>query len=209
MSRFWRIIGSCRFVSSSVTLREFIVIQGCLSVHTHILNLCTCVCLFACVNVNSKQPCSPLSVFPSTLESHLHQQLPPSAIAVMTSPLQATTPNSSAAVPSQTLTSANPQFTQAQASSGPLGNQAEGSSGMHPVPDQVGFVIGAIQVCSNSRLILHRIKEVLLHHLYKCQLFAACKQYQHQEVPLGWQHRCQRVLAPFPCSSRPITVSNL
>ena len=103
---------------SSTASREFIILKGCLSLHVFV---CLCECelftvmfCFVCL--------------PSIVESHLQQQPPPSAVTVMTSPMQATIPYSSATVPSQTQTSYDPQLAQMSTNSDQLLAQTQTSS---------------------------------------------------------------------------------
>ena len=109
-----------------------------------------------------------MSVFSSTVESYFMQQHPPpSTIATMTSALQATVSDLSAAVPSLTQTRYNSQFAQmhasfnhllaqpqtsssalsaqVQSSPDPLVAQAQGSSGLPLTQAQGAMVIQPVQ----------------------------------------------------------------
>ena len=155
-----------------------LILQLCLG-HTCAFLFSVYACLlFVCVSVTSLQPfLIALSAFLSTVASHLQQQRLPSSDRVMTSPLQATIPGASAAVPSQTQTSYDPQLAQTltdsdqllaqsctsscplvaptETSSGLLPFQAQGGLGTEPAQNQVSCITPiSLQIHSSSGLLV-------------------------------------------------------
>ena len=120
----------------------------------------------------------------AAVESHLQQQQLPSSDRVMTSPLQATTPDASAAVPSQTRTSYDPQFVQTQ--------------GMQPAQNRVSCITpDSLQIHSSSGLLV--AQDPTIHAVLPMQTQAA---YFVQAVPVPGSYTGQPV--QMPASAGPV-----
>ena len=190
---------------SSTASREFIILKDCWSLHVFV-----CLCEFELFTVMFCFVC-----LPSTVESHLQQQPPPSAVTMMTSPMQAMTLCSSATVPSQTqtsydphlglmqtnsdqllvqtLTSSSPLFTQVQASSSPLVVQAQASSS--PLLNQAQRGLGMHPAEDQVGFIIpvHSFLPILVYSLHSIILVLVCCPHKCQLLTVSKQHQCWAV----------------